>query len=443
MLTKSSLGLAMCALVATTAVASAQSGRQRPERPYRGLFGGGATPSGDHSLTATFQLGGGYDDSVFGEGNSSPTTGDSTWEGGSFGYFTADLAYVFNRSHVSFAASLASTNRYFPDSQADFVSAHTGRVGLSVERRRTQLSLGQTIGYQPFLTLNVFPVLIDPELGEAHPADQNQGTPLDAYMTYDSSVDVSHRTSRRGGLVFAYTYRMVDFEDEERDSTVQSVSGRYQHEVLRDLNVRAGYGLTEARYPDTSTFDDIRYHTIDLGIDYNHALSVSRRTTFSFQTGGAAIADQEQTHYRVIGGARLNHEMGRTWSAGVGYARNVSFLDSLVDPYYSDALSVGARGMLTPRFELDAMASAATGTVGFANSGGNGLTTYSTNVSLSVGLTRYFALAVSHTFYHYGFESGVDLPLGLASLVDRQTVMLSLNVWLPLLSSPRSANASR
>jgi hypothetical protein len=441
MLTKPSLGLAMCALVATAAVASAQSSGQRPqrpERPYRGLFGGGARPSGDHALTADFQVGGGYDDSGLSEGIATPT-----WEGGSFGYFSADLAYSFNKPRVNFGATLASTSRYIHAQPADFVSSHIGRVGLSVERRRTRLTLGQTVGYQPFLTLMVFPVLIDPELGEAHPADPNQGTPLDAYMSYDSNVEVHQQTSRRGELVFSYGYRMVDFDDAQRDSAIHSIGGRYGHEVLRDLKVRAGYGFSEARYPETSAFDDVRRHTIDVGIDYNRALSLSRRTTFSFQTGGAALSDSEQMHYRVIGGARLNHEMARTWSAGVGFSRNVEFLESLVDPYYSDAFSAGLTGMLTPRLEFDALASAATGTIGFSDTGDNGLTTYSTNVGLTYGLTRYLALAASHTFYHYAFDSGVDLPLGLASLVDRQTVLVTLNVWLPLLSSPRSANASR
>ena len=442
MLTKPGLGLVVCAFAATAGVASAQSRPQRPERPYRGLFGGGATAAGDHSLTASSQVGGGYDDAVFAEGT--PTTGDgSTSEGGSFGYFAADLVYSFTRPRVSFGATLATNTRYYRDQPTDFIWAHVGRVGLSVEGRRTRLSLGQTVGYQPFLTLTVFPLLADPELGEAHPADQSQGSPLDGYMTYHSNVDLNYETSRRGGLVFSYGYQMVDFDDRQRDSTLHSVAGRYQHEVRRDLSVRAGYGFSEARYPDTVTFDNWRRHTIDVGIDYNRALSVSRRTTFSFNTGGAVINDSGQTFYRVIGSARLNHEMGRTWSTGVGYARNVGFLESLVDPFYSDALTVGLNGMLTPRLSFDALAGAATGTVGVSDTDDNGLTTYSTSVGLTWGLTRYLALAVSHSFYHYGFEGGVSLPIGLASLVDRQTVLVSLNVWFPILTSPRRTNASR
>lgn len=444
MFTKPGLGLVVCALAATTSAASAQSLGQRPGRPYRGLFGAGAADGGNHVLTATFDVGGGYDDSVFSEAIGSPTTGDAaTWEGGSFGYFGAGLAYAFNKPRVSFAASLSSTNRYYQDQPMDFVSTHVGRVGLSVERRRTRWNLGQTVGYQPFLTLNVFPALVDPELGEAHPADQNQGSPLDAYMSYDSTVDVTHQVSRRGDLVFSDVYRFVDFEEEERDSSIHSFAGRYEREVLRDLSVRAGYGFSEARYPETSAFDDVRRHTIDVGVDYNRALSVSRRTTFSFRTGGAVISDSELLHYSFIGGARLKHEMGRTWSAGVAYQRNVSFLESLVDPYFSDALSVGLTGMLASRLAFDANASAATGTVGFADTGNDGLITYSTNVGLSYGLTRTLALDGRYSYYHYDFESGVDLPTGLARRVGRQAVGVFLNLWLPLLGNPRSLNASR
>ena len=443
MFTKPGLGLVVCALAATTSVASAQSLGQRPGRPYRGLFGVGAADGGDHMLTATFDVGGGYDDSVFSD-IGSPTTSDAaTWEGGSFGYFGAGLAYEFDRPHVNLAASLSSTTRYYQDQPMDFVSAHVGRVGLSYERRRTRLNLGQTVGYQPFLTFNVFPALIDPELGEAHPADQNQGSPLDAYLSYDTTAEVTHDVSRRGSLVFSYAYRFVDFEEEDRDSAIHSVAGRYQREVRRDLSVRAGYGYSEARYPETSAVDDVGRHTIDVGVDYNRALSVSRRTTFSFQTGGAVISDGELLHYSFIGSARLQHEMGRTWSAGVAYHRNVAFLESLVDPYFSDALSAGLTGVLAPRLTFDAYASASTGTIGFADTGNDGLITYSTNVGLSFGLTRLLALDGRYSYYHYAFESDVDLPTGLASRVGRQSVGIFLNLWLPLLGNPRSLNASR
>ncbi len=131
MFTKPGLGLVVCALAATTSVASAQSLGQRPGRPYRGLFGVGAADGGDHMMTATFDVGGGYDDSVFSD-IGSPTTSDAaTWEGGSFGYFGAGLAYEFDRPRVNFAASLSSTTRYYQDQPMDFVSAHVGRVGLS------------------------------------------------------------------------------------------------------------------------------------------------------------------------------------------------------------------------------------------------------------------------------------------------------------------------
>ena len=50
------------AIVVLGGVASAQ---ERPERPYRGLFGGGGGSSDmEQSLTATASVGGGFDTSV-------------------------------------------------------------------------------------------------------------------------------------------------------------------------------------------------------------------------------------------------------------------------------------------------------------------------------------------------------------------------------------------
>ena len=432
-------------IVVTTTSVSAQP--RRPERPYRGLFRGGVGGSTEQGLTLDAQLGGGYDDNVFSEGfggGGGLETG-SDWQSGGFGYLGADLSYSLATPRVSFGASLVSANRYFPDQVTSFIGAHTGRVGVSLERRRTRLTLSQSVGYQPFLTLDVFPTLLDPELGQGDAADQDQGTPLDGYLSYVSSVDLTHRVSRRGALIFNYGYRASDFDDRARNLAVNSVAGRYEHEVLRDLTVRLGYGFSDGRYASLPTVDqeDVRQHTIDVGVNFDRALSLTRRTTLSFETGGAAISDSEDTFYTVLGGARLNHEMGQSWNAAISYLRNLSFIEAIADPFLSDALSLGLRGMLARRLEFDATGSVSTGVIGLSGGGDDGLTTYGTRVGLTLGLTRFLALEVSHSYYHYAFESGVSLPVGLSSLYDRQSVLATLNVWVPIITSARSPNASR
>ena len=438
----------VCGVILVTTVSVSAQPPPRPERPYRGLFRGGAVGgASEQSLTLDAEVGGGYDDNVFTEGFSGGAIPPAdTWQSGNYAYMAADLAYSLSTPRVSFGASLETTNRYFPDQATNFIGAHAGRIGVLFERRRSQLTLGQSISYQPFLTFNVFPTVFDPELGQGDVPDINQGTPLDAYVSSLSNVDWTYRTSRRGALVFGYSYRRSMFEDEDFDLAVHTANGRYEHEVLRDLSVRFGYGYAEGRYPASPTVaeDKVRQHTIDVGVNFERALSLTRRTTFGFETGGAAITDSDQTYYRVLGEARLNHELLRSWNVGISYMRNLSFVEAIADPYFSDALSIGVRGMLNRRLELDASADASTGNIGVTRgSEDNGLTSYGSRIELTYGLTRFLALQFSHFYYHYAFGSDVTLPETLASAYDRQSALVTLNVWLPLIASVRRTNASR
>ena len=121
-----------------------------------------------------------------------------------------------------------------------------------------------------------------------------------------------------------------------------------------------------------------------------------------------------------------------------------SFVEAIADPYFSDALSIGVRGMLNRRLELDASADASTGNIGVTRgSEDNGLTSYGSRIELTYGLTRFLALQFSHFYYHYAFGSDVTLPETLASAYDRQSALVTLNVWLPLIASVRRTNASR
>jgi hypothetical protein len=421
-----------CALATWSTPASAQT--SRPERPYRGLFGSGVDDAGD-LLTLGLSAGLGYDDNAFEQlGFAGPDV--EGVETGLFTQLTGSLNYSRKRSRGDVGATLASDVRYLPDLPNELISAHSASIGTSLQiARRTTVVATQNVGFQPYLTFNLFPVLVEPPVGQSQPADIEQGTGLTDYWTYSTNVGVERQLSRRNALSGSYTFFKQDPTKGNDDLSTQSVRGGLSIGVARGLAVRMGYGFHQVRFGGLDP-RDATSHSIDAGVTYDKALSFSRRTTFSFSTGSAAYTDLGQTTFQVIGDARLNHEIGRTWNAVLAYARNVSFVAAFEQPFLSDSLTAGLSGMLHRRVQASLSANGSIGAVGFAE-GDTGYATYTGNAGMSIGLTRQLALSASYTYYYYDFGSDVALPLGLVRQQDRQVAQVSLSMSFPLFYRPR------
>lgn len=80
----------------------------RPERPYRGLFGGG-TGNWEQSLVANASIGGGWDDNLVadarGDRPARPNDLNTSARGG-LGQFSGALAYSLSRSRLSVSAKI-------------------------------------------------------------------------------------------------------------------------------------------------------------------------------------------------------------------------------------------------------------------------------------------------------------------------------------------------
>jgi hypothetical protein len=57
----------------------------------------------------------------------------------------------------------------------------------------------------------------------------------------------------------------------------------------------------------------------------------------------------------------------------------------------------------------------------------NGLASY------QVALTRLAALFADYNYYHYLFDPSIQLPPGMSRSLDRNSVRVGVNLWLPLL----------
>jgi hypothetical protein len=72
------------------------------------------------------------------------------------------------------------------------------------------------------------------------------------------------------------------------------------------------------------------------------------------------------------------------------------------------------------------------GQAGIATSN-QGYSTYSGVAGYQLAVGRFTALFAEYHYYHYIFDPTVVLPVGMNRGLDRQSVRLGLNLWVPLL----------
>lgn len=433
--------------IAIVCATGAAYGQERPERPYRGLFGGGGSGSNtEQSLTATGSIGGGYDTSIladardagFGSGSTNPA---QSREGG-FLLFSEGLTYSLNKRVISFAANGSASARFYPTLENSYITNYGGGAGASwTPTVRNRVSGNFSLTYQPFSLNALFPVFDTTPLGEVYLADLDFGTVDAGYYTSTASVSASRNLSARTVVSGDYTYQRSDFSLMYPSYTSDTAGARITRGITAGLGIRVGYNYTRYRYGTDMVIAG--RHGIDTGVDYNKTLSFSRRTSVSFSTGGTATKYQNDLHYSAIGSATLKHEIGRTWAFNASYNRNVGFVETFATPFMYDAATVSLNGLLSREWSFHSAGGAALGNMGFSGSSGNGFNTYYASTGVGRALNRHVSLGIDYSFYRYDFDQTALLPQGYNSDFSRNTVRVSLSAWLPLLQRGRSSNASR
>ncbi|MEZ5316491.1 MAG: hypothetical protein R2752_03740 [Vicinamibacterales bacterium] len=449
--------------LAALGVTPASAQQSRPERPYRGLFGGGVDGA-RHLLTANLRIGGGYSTGLF---LGQATTGESTTpieqrSSATYNNFNGGLTYSLNAGRATMNASAAANGRYFPEYGNTVIVGYGGAVaGTFALSTRTSVRASQGLSYQPLFNLPFFADAFEPVEGLFTPIDQAFGTTEVGYRSVDTNAGVEHQLTRRSRFTLAYRRGRSDGTGDaaSRDQigrVYQDASAQLQFALSRILSLRLGYGYgwseaDMASQPDApARFTSQR---IDAGVDVSKAIALTRRTRLAFSTGTTAISDQNNTQVTVIGNASLTREVGRTWNVGLNYVRNVRFVDTLQQPVFSDAVGLGVGGLLNRRMSFQSSVGAAFGRIGLGvdtntpDRRNNRYTSYYTTAGLSIGLTRNLALTTSYTYYRYTVDDVSPLPASARfDQLNRHAVQASLELWAPLFQSrnrSRSTNASR
>jgi hypothetical protein len=144
------------------------------------------------------------------------------------------------------------------------------------------------------------------------------------------------------------------------------------------------------------------------------------------------VLDRE--HLRLTGTARLNREVGRTWSASVFYRRGFEFVDVFTDVFFLDNITAGFGGKLGQRADAGVSGSYLSGSIGFG--GGRRHEAFRGLATTRYHLTSWASCYAQYSFYQFHIPAAV-LPSGFPSSLDRRSVRAGVTVRMQLLPRAR------
>jgi hypothetical protein len=417
----------------------------RPGRPYRGLFGSGGGTS-DQQLTLSANLGAGYTTNVPGAIDTSGDTLRQVAAGGAGSTVTtgsASLLYSLSRTKVSFGAGYSTGVSYFPAAPEPLATSNGGNFNMSIRTsRHSQVALGESLSYQPFYSVASFPGIAAQPFGRPVLPDDIGSAHAQNHWTSNSSVSFLYDVNRRTKFSLMYQGYRSTLIFGESDVTSQTASGRMTFNLAKGLDARVGYGYTRGTYGNATSSPDVEGHSIDAGVDFSRALSISRRLTLSFGTGSTVFKYRGETHYYVTGNAHLVRELGRSWNATLSYSRSASIENTYLQPVTSDSISAGLGGLINRRVQFQSSVGASRGEVGFVSSA-NGFNASYLSAGVTLGLTRALGAGIDYAYYHYLFQRNLDVRFGLSSQTDQQSLRVYLTTSLPLFTRTRSSHVAR
>ncbi len=454
-----------------------QSGLQ-PERPYQGLFAAQGRVPTAQSLTFMTTLGGGYDTNILGGGAANPGVGiglgtavpegpaqPSTFENGS-----ASLAYSFSGSRISFGATAATSANYYAAFTArPLVVSDSGSMGTAWQAtRRTQISASVAASYGPFFSLPGVPVVpVAPDNAgqtaagqtQGQPAGQTPGQPLGQTLTLDGGsalfvtdylnvtggVALTHEVTRRLSLSLNYGDTDITTPSHTFDLSAQSYGGGFSYRLAQGLSAQLFYTEWTGHFGVGQTPTTSR--GLNGGLAFNRSLSITRRTVLSFNSGVSAYSNAAilngRPQYFLSVQAALVRELGRTWTASLAYNRSESFVETFLQPVFSDSVTAGIGGRLSRRVQLQTSVGVASGNVGLLASLANAFRTYFASAGLRLDASRTVSVGFDYAYYQYRFGGGVQLPPGLEPQSELQSARVYVSLWAPLMSRGRIPNAAR
>jgi hypothetical protein len=442
----------VAAMMLTAGSASAQiyqPGQQRSKRPDWAIFGSGVSNTSQKLiLMATF--GGGYDDDLTPAPAVPPLVPATPFKSGPFGSAGANLSYTVDKDKVQGGVQFGAYGRNYREMKDPFVGTYSasGNLGFTLSKKAT---LGTSYFAGQYLQ-NLAPGY---DQGGGWGAPGAPQTPMDpgtftggnTYRAMGASANYNHNLTTKLAVTATYSYYVNDSWSRANRITIgrydtQYVNAGLRYALAKGLGLRVGYGATLAGFGSSNSQPQYHGRTIDAGVDYGRALSVSRNSTLSFSTGATGVQDLAgATHYYFVGNVNYDYQIGRTWSVWSGYNRSTNFYQTLGQPTLNDSINAGFGGLIGRRVDVSSGVSLWRGS--YVGSGTKSYVSANAYAQMQVALNRVLAITTVYSFYHYEFAPGAFVPPGFIRQIDRQSIRVSLTVWAPLMTQARRTNASR
>jgi len=433
-------GLAVVLTVAACPALAQDMPAARSNRPYRGLFQSGVQDA-SQVLTVSGSIGAGYDiTSVSG----ATIGGDTTRElRGGYSAGSAALLYSLSLERISFGASAATGGRLYGGSTAEWLASRSAGATVAMQvLRSTRVTAAEMYRYGPYNLLSLSSPPFESSGIDVPLIDDDVAISSRRYSTVATTAAVTQsiRAGARSTLNLDYTYARSRTSILSRDFQSQRAGATFTRGLTQNLAFNLGYHYRRADYPSGTSRRVFDAHEADAGISFNRPLSLTRRTQLSFSTGSSAYANESgpssRTSYRISGSARLTHEIGRTWSAALSYARNIGFVDTFEQPITYDSITAAVGGLISRRLQFSGSVRASGGQVGLSGLN-NDYRTYIGSTSLVTSLTRNIGLGASYYYLRARFGAGAAVPTGVGPEMERQGVRGYVTVWAPIFSRAR------
>jgi hypothetical protein len=440
--------LALAALALWPLTAEAQV-INRPQRAYRGLFGGGRQHDPNRSrqeLIFTFNALGGYDDNAAaGEGIGAPSIALTPVGAGYTGNFDAGLSYFVGRSERSFTldvgAGTAAYRNVPLDPSRSLMLNTTGRTTLG---DKTSISVGENLSYSSQLRLDA-PLTEGLPFGDVPTTDSAIfGLGPRASVNSTTSGSLEQRLSRDARVTGTYGYTTTAFtEGDTGGYRSHRASARYNQRVGRWTDATGTYEYNTTRF-GFGPGDDGRPMTqnrVSGGLAWERRLSPRRTMTVTVEGGafnlesvtGVTLEPYSLWAPFVEFSTRL--DIGRDWNLGGNYRRGADTLEGLTtEAFINDNATFTLSGLATRRVDLAFIGGLARGTQAAEGGLNSRYLTTTGSAQARVAISRTLSAVVSYHYYHYEFDETV-LPAGVAPTFGRNAVRVGIAVWLPLYGS--------
>ena len=358
------------------------------------------------------------------------------------------MGYSITRSAVTFNVQGGAAGRFYTGMSGPPIVtwAVTAQSGFTITKK-TQLSLNVQSGsyLQNFAAFG--PLATGGGNPLSSPADQLMDpTALAGGQTYQTSrldMMLGQQITTKASLNFGYQYYTNNaWAGGPGGYDGQAISAGASYAIAQGLSARVGYSAIGSGFR-TGSATQFRGRGLDVGVDFNKSLSVTRKSALGFGTGATGYADGSGSiKYVWTGHVNYSYEMGRSWTLGASYNRSADFFTTFGQPVLLDWANVGVSGLMGRRYQLSGDVGMSRGDV-LITAGNSGYKAAIGSASLRTAISRELAVGVTYSYYHYFVDNGVPLPPGMLSRIEQQSVRVSLDVWAPLMSRARRTNASR